>query len=80
MAIHQKEGREVSWRGSLLGEVHSEPALLQLEHEQTPVEMVHVLMIFISDPHIRLKRKKLGPSMDLRERRKEKALARAAEA
>lgn len=44
--------------------------------DKIPVEVVPVLMIFVGDPHMRLKRKKLGSSVDLMERRKERTLAR----
>lgn len=37
-------------------------------------------MIFMRDPNMHLHRTKLGPSVDLREGRKERALARAKEA
>lgn len=43
--------------------------------DNSPLEVILVPTIFMRDPHMRLKRKKLGPAVDLREGREEKVLA-----
>lgn len=48
--------------------------------DKSPLDMVLAPTIFVRDPHMRLKKKKLGPNMGLREERRERALARAVEA
>lgn len=48
--------------------------------DRSPLEVVPVPMIFMKNPHMRLRRKKLGPTANLREGRKKRALARATEA
>lgn len=48
--------------------------------DKSPVEVISVPTIFMRDPHMRLKRKRLGPATDLRDGRRERAMGRATEA
>lgn len=46
--------------------------------DKTPLEVVAVPTIFMGDPFLSLKRKKMGPIIDLKEERRERALPQVA--
>lgn len=48
--------------------------------DKSPIDVVPVPTIFMRGPHKWLKRKKMGPIVDLREGRREKVLERATKA
>lgn len=52
---------------SLLGAVHRAPTLLTHSTGKSPLEVDPVPMIFVKDLHMRLKKKKMGLTADLRE-------------
>lgn len=54
--------------------MHQVPLLLRLQHGQTTVEVVSTPTIFVRDPFMGLKWKKVGLVVDLREGQWERAL------
>lgn len=75
VAIRRKSRREVTWRGTLL--VHRVPLLFFLQHRQYSRGGGSRPIIFVRDPFLLLKWKKMGPITDQKEERRERALSQA---